>query len=161
MAKLRVTVEWMFKDITSTWAYLKFQEGLRVKQQPVGLFYIVAADLTNLLSVLRGRNQTSQYFGINPPSLEEYLIPRDGVGEAVFNVPDVLEPPAAMVQQEELAVGPQGNAQVGMGADDLRAVLDMVAELPNEMLGNLLTPYGDLDLEAARQLYYNRHQAAQ
>lgn len=76
MAKLRVSVEWMFKDITGAWSYLKFAPGLKVKQQPVGIYYIVAADLTNMRTILRGGGQTAMYFNCAPPTLEEYVAPR-------------------------------------------------------------------------------------
>jgi hypothetical protein len=76
MSRLRVTAEWMFRDITSTWTYLKCFFGLRVKQQPVAAFYVVAADLTNLRTILRGSCNNSLYFNCPPPSLEEYIAER-------------------------------------------------------------------------------------
>ncbi|CAB1104951.1 unnamed protein product [Ectocarpus sp. CCAP 1310/34] len=56
MSQCRVTVEWGFKEMTSKWA-----------------FYTVATLLSNFHSCLNGGNQISQYFGVEPPTLEEYL----------------------------------------------------------------------------------------
>jgi len=75
MAKLRISAEWMFKDVTSVWSYLKFSVGLCLLQQPVGKFYIVATDLTNIRTCLRGQCQTSLYFNCPPPTVEEYVAP--------------------------------------------------------------------------------------
>ena len=108
----------MFKDITSRWTYLKFNYGLRVKQQPVGLFYIVAADLTNLSTVLNGRSQASIYFNCAPPSLEDYLAPRVYCEPAVV-VANNDAPPIALVDEA-----------VHAGAH----VFDYVEEFPAEPL---------------------------
>lgn len=77
MAKLRVSSEWMFKDVTSLWPLLSFHKGLKLRQMPVSKFYVLAADLTNMHTIMRGRCQTSLYFQCPPPSMEEYLAPRD------------------------------------------------------------------------------------
>lgn len=95
MSRVRVTAEWMFRDITSTWQYLKTFYSLRVKQQPVGRFYIVAADLTNMRTILRGGGNTSRYFDCPPPTLEEYVAPRvyiDRVNAVVEDMAAVAGP---------------------------------------------------------------------
>jgi hypothetical protein len=76
MSKVRIPVEWAFKELTSTFPLLRFGALTRVLQQPVGKYYVVTADLVNLKTILRKRNQTSLYFNMMPPSLEEYLAPR-------------------------------------------------------------------------------------
>lgn len=76
MSKLRVSVEWLFKDITNLWQYLKFGKALKILLQPIGIFYIVAADLTNVHTILRDGGETAEYFNCFPPSLAEYTAPR-------------------------------------------------------------------------------------
>jgi hypothetical protein len=108
MSRLRVTAEWMFRDVACTWSYLQSLRGLRVKQQSVGQYYVVAADLTNIRTILRGGNNTSLYFDCPPPSLAEHLVARPdtaiggvfepGVGEAVENYDDV-----ALLHPEDIA----------------------------------------------------------
>lgn len=105
MARVRVTAEWMFKDVTNLWSYLTFPRGLRVKQSPVAAYYLVAADLTNVHTVVRGQCQTSLYFNCPPPDLETYLQPREFEdGEPDIHVPDAFEYPHELVEGEEYAV---------------------------------------------------------
>jgi hypothetical protein len=117
MARLRVTVEWMFKDITCTWRYLKFKLGLRIRQQPVGMFYIVGAELTNVLTCMIGHSQSSLYFGCPPPTLEEYLQPR------VFAVGLGLPPPQNAAADAAVIDQVLADNDNGVDADD-DAVVD-------------------------------------
>jgi hypothetical protein len=82
------------RDVASTWSYLQSFRGFRVKQQPVGQYYVVAADLTSIRTILHGGNNTSLYFDCPPPSLAEYLIacPDTAIGgvfDSVENYDDV------------------------------------------------------------------------
>jgi hypothetical protein len=118
MAKLRISAEWMFKDITSVWTYLKGWFGLKVKQQPVGMYYIVAADLTNLRTILRGGGQTSKYFGCPPPELEEYIAPRMYLDHADMRLHVPLMPDVGEAVDEALAdEALDGHHVVGVPAD--------------------------------------------
>jgi hypothetical protein len=72
MSSVRVSVEWCFGDIVRYFAYLDFAKNMKIMLQPVGLYYSIGALLTNMHTCLYG-NVTSQFFNINPPSLEEYL----------------------------------------------------------------------------------------
>ena len=73
MASSRICVEWEFGHIIQYWAALqmrvqqKLLDGSRPGQQ-----YFVAALLTNCLNCLQPNN-TSQYFSVVPPALEEYI----------------------------------------------------------------------------------------
>ena len=73
MASVRLAVEWAFKDISSNWAFLDFKKNLKLYLSPVGQWYKVCAILTNCLTCLRQHNETSLYFEMLPPRLEEYL----------------------------------------------------------------------------------------
>ena len=72
MSCVRESVEWEFGNILTLFAFLDFRKNLKVLLQPVAKYYLVGALLTNCHTCLYG-NQTSRYFALPPPSLEEYL----------------------------------------------------------------------------------------
>ena len=72
MSKIRECVEWGFGDIVCQFAFVDFKKNLKLFLQPVAKYYLVATLLTNCRTCLYG-NQTSQYFGVDPPELEAYL----------------------------------------------------------------------------------------
>ena len=73
MSACRVTVEWVFKEMTSKWAFVSMKNQQRYLLSPVGVHYKVATLLSNIHSCVNGGNEISQFFGCPPPSLEEYL----------------------------------------------------------------------------------------
>lgn len=72
MSRVRVSVEWTFGKVITNFAYLDFKRGNKLLLQPIGKCYMVAALLTNCHTCLYG-SQTSTFFGMDPPSLEQYL----------------------------------------------------------------------------------------
>ena len=78
-SKLRTSSEWMNGKICENWKSIKFVNHLRVGIAPVAIEIIVAAFLTNCLSLLQG-GQTHSYFSdptnapflLNLPTLESY-----------------------------------------------------------------------------------------
>jgi hypothetical protein len=73
MASSRISVEWAFGNIVQQWASTSFTATQQMlSNRKVGQVYIVAAFLCNLLNTM-SPNNTSQYFGVQPPSLELYL----------------------------------------------------------------------------------------
>lgn len=72
MSAVRQCVEWGFNKVIQTFAFLDYKKNLKLYLQPVGKYYAVGALLTNCHTCLYG-SQTTQYFGIPPPSLEEYI----------------------------------------------------------------------------------------
>ena len=72
MSKLRVSVEWGFGKICQFFAFLDFKKNLKILLQPIGKYYLVAAVLANCHTCLYG-SQTSIFFGLDPPELEDYL----------------------------------------------------------------------------------------
>ncbi|KAE8959468.1 hypothetical protein PR002_g30533 [Phytophthora rubi] len=73
LSKARVAVEWSFGWIVRDWEIFTHPNNMKLFKSPIGLLYIVAAFLTNCLSCVRRRNQTSKYFRCNLPTLEIYL----------------------------------------------------------------------------------------
>jgi hypothetical protein len=72
MSQVRQCVEWGFAKIILNFAFLDFKKNLKLNLQSVDKYYMVGALLTNCHTTLYG-SQTSDYFGLEPPSLEEYL----------------------------------------------------------------------------------------
>ena len=72
MSKIRQAVEWSFGKVSTLWAFVDFEKNLMLYKQPVAVIYHVACLLTNCHSCLYG-NQTSQYFQVPTPDLEDYL----------------------------------------------------------------------------------------
>ena len=72
MSKVRVSVEWCFGDVIRSFAFLDFAKNLKVLLQPVAKLYIVGCLLSNCRSCLYG-NITSEFFGCETPTLENYL----------------------------------------------------------------------------------------
>ena len=72
MSKARISVEWIFNDINNYFKFLDFKKNLKLGLSAVGKMYLVCGLLHNVRSCLH-RNITSNFFNVEPPSLEEYL----------------------------------------------------------------------------------------
>ena len=65
-------MEWLFGDIIKYFCFLDFKKNLKIGLSQIGKMYIVCALLRNALTCLYG-NTTSQYFDLDPPTLQEYF----------------------------------------------------------------------------------------
>ena len=72
MSSVRVTVEWLFGDFFNDFKFLDFKKNLKIGMSSVGKMYLVCALLNNAITCLYG-NSTSEFFGLNPPSLQDYF----------------------------------------------------------------------------------------
>ena len=72
MSSVRTSVEWVFGDVVGSFKFLDFKKNLKIGLSPVGKHYIVSSLLRNALTCLYGNN-AGTYFGVEPPSLEEYF----------------------------------------------------------------------------------------
>ena len=72
MSSVRVSVEWVFGDIIRHFAFVDFKKNLKVSLSPIGKMYVVSAILQNVHTCLYG-STTSTFFGLDPPSLEDYI----------------------------------------------------------------------------------------
>ena len=72
MSSVRVTVEWLFGNISNDFKFLDFKKNLKIGMSSVGKMYLVCALLHNAITCLYG-NSTSEFFGLNPPSLQDYF----------------------------------------------------------------------------------------
>ena len=69
MSSVRVSVEWLFGEIVK---FVDFKRAMSIRLSPIGKMYIVCALLQNAYACLYG-NIVSDYFGVQPPSLEAYF----------------------------------------------------------------------------------------
>ncbi|XP_075732934.1 uncharacterized protein LOC142775426 [Rhipicephalus microplus] len=74
MSTVRQAVEWGFGKVAADFAFVDFHKNLKVTRQRVKRMYKVATLLTNCRTCLYD-SQVSMYFGLEPPSLSDYLIP--------------------------------------------------------------------------------------
>lgn len=72
MSPKRVCVEWCFGNILNLWSFVDYERNLKLFLSPIGLYYQVSILFTNMHTTLYG-NQTSIYFDMKPPTLEEYM----------------------------------------------------------------------------------------
>ena len=72
MSRVRTSVEWLFGDVINYFKFLDFRKNLKIQLSSVGKIYVVCALLRNALTCLYG-NQTSDFFGLEPPTLQEYF----------------------------------------------------------------------------------------
>lgn len=72
MASVRAAVEWGFCKVLNMFAFVDYRKNLKIHLQPIGLYYLVAAILTNVHTCLNG-SQISEFFTCDPPPLSEYI----------------------------------------------------------------------------------------
>ena len=72
MRAVRVSVEWLFGDIIDSFKFLDCKKSLKIGLSSVGKMYLVWALLRNAITCLYG-NQTSEFFDLEPPTLEGYF----------------------------------------------------------------------------------------
>jgi hypothetical protein len=72
LGRLRVTVEWAFGTVKNAWRSLSMASELKPHQMAVARLYRCAVLLTNVYTCLYG-NAAADKFGVEPPSLHEYL----------------------------------------------------------------------------------------
>ncbi|ETV86977.1 hypothetical protein H257_01995 [Aphanomyces astaci] len=73
ISRVRISVEWSFGQVLQYWPIVDFKKKSRIGNSPIAKMYKVAVLLTNCITCDRGRNTNSAYFGLPPPTLEEYL----------------------------------------------------------------------------------------
>jgi len=72
MSAVRSSVEWLFGDIINYFKFLDFKKNLKLGLSSIGKMYIVSALFQNALTCLYS-NETSSFFDLHPPTLEEYF----------------------------------------------------------------------------------------
>ena len=72
MSSGRVSVEWLFNDVSNYFKFIDFKKNLKIGMSAVGKQYIVCALLRNIFTCLYG-NITSDHFQLEPPTVQDYL----------------------------------------------------------------------------------------
>ena len=72
MSAVRESVELLFADIIDYFKFRDFKKNLRIGLSQVGKIYIVCAILRIALACLYS-STTAEYFGVDPPSLQDYF----------------------------------------------------------------------------------------
>ena len=72
MSSVRICVEWVFGDIVNFFKFTDYKKDLKIGLSAVGKIYVACALLRNALTCLYGNN-TSTFFNVKPPDLEEYF----------------------------------------------------------------------------------------
>jgi hypothetical protein len=73
LLQARVSVEWGFGLVTNTFQTTDFARWNRMFLTRPALQYRVATLLRNCITCIRGSNQISRFFHIDPPSLDDFL----------------------------------------------------------------------------------------
>lgn len=73
MASVRIAVEWEFGHVAKLFSFVRYKPEQKVHLSRCGLFYVVATLMKNVHICVNGGNNTSVYFGLDPPTLEEYI----------------------------------------------------------------------------------------
>ena len=74
MSSVRVSVEWLFRDIVEYFKFVDFKKNLKIGLSSIGKMCIVCALLRNALTCLYG-NTTSDFFELDPPTLSVEVDP--------------------------------------------------------------------------------------
>lgn len=67
-----MSVEWGFGKVINNWGFTNYAPNLSSHLSPVAIYFLVAVLLTNAHTCLHG-SETSQYFGLSPPTLHKYF----------------------------------------------------------------------------------------
>ena len=73
MSSVRECVEWEFGHVATLFAFVRYRPGQKVFLSRVGMFYVVSTLLKNIHTCINNGNQTSFYFGLSPPTLQQYI----------------------------------------------------------------------------------------
>lgn len=73
LAAKRIVVEWEFGHVAKLFSFVRHKPEQKTLLNRCGLFYLVATLMKNVHICVNGGNQTSTYFGLEPPTLEEYI----------------------------------------------------------------------------------------
>ena len=90
MSSVRETIEWSYKDMGQLFPLLNYDKVLKMRGMPVGKMFHACMILKNCINCMR-HNETSQFYHLNPPSLEDYTSQGPGARPNTIPVfPDIL-----------------------------------------------------------------------
>lgn len=71
MSSVRESIEHSYKDVKAQWKICDWEIAMKLRGQPVAHIMFVCLMLRNIYVTLNG-SQVSEYFNLNPPTLEEW-----------------------------------------------------------------------------------------
>jgi len=71
LASVREPIEWEYKDLKVLWKYCDYKKALQLRKQPLAKIFFVCMLLRNAHCCMNG-SQCSVFFGMPPPSFEEW-----------------------------------------------------------------------------------------
>jgi hypothetical protein len=72
MSKVRVSVEWAFRDIKRYFSHVAFPRKMVLSRTPAGAWYLASCMLWNFKCCIDG-SPTARFFDCDPPTLTQYL----------------------------------------------------------------------------------------
>ena len=72
MSSVRISVDWIFKEVKLQFSAIDFKRKMKVREHPVGMIYLASILLSNFRNCLHP-NQMSRYFDCPPPDLTTYV----------------------------------------------------------------------------------------
>ena len=72
MSEVRVSVEWLFNNIATWFAFIDFKKNLKVGLGAVGKMYVICALLANAWTCMYG-NTPRNFFQLPPPNIDDYF----------------------------------------------------------------------------------------
>ena len=72
ISAVRMSVEWIFRDIVNYFKFLDFKKSLKISLSAVGIMYVLCSILRNALTCMYTKS-TSEYFALDPPAIEDYF----------------------------------------------------------------------------------------
>lgn len=75
-SRARICVEWGFGEVKEMFGTMDHSRSLKPLEQGIAVWYMVAVVLRNCIVCLRGHDEVGLYFGLRPPTLDEYLVPQ-------------------------------------------------------------------------------------
>jgi hypothetical protein len=71
LSSVRIAIEHSFGHVAKQWGFTAFAKGLCKGISLVAAYFTIAILFSNYLTYFR-ENQTSEWFGVEPPSINEY-----------------------------------------------------------------------------------------
>ena len=73
MTAVHKSVKWLFGDLANYFKFMDFEKKFKIGLSYVGKMCIVSARLRGAHTCCNG-NQTSEYFNLEPPTLQKYFV---------------------------------------------------------------------------------------
>ena len=72
MSRVRIVVEWGFKEVISSWRYLDFRASMKVFEAPIAQYFFIGVFLTNCRNCFYG-SQIQVYFDARTLNIDKYI----------------------------------------------------------------------------------------